>query len=584
MTLSATYEPRRQQGNGITKEFSYSFDPYSLEALRVYIEENGVQTETQDYTATANENGGIVTFNVAPTSEQYVVIARSVPQDQEVPFYTSSGFDAGVVENSLDKLTAMVQEVNNEAVRSAKLPKGYNINVELPVPESGKGLYWNNEGTGFQNSRLNLDDVETLTKSYRDQSLAARDEAVASSTRAVNKVKEATDLLANTQTYVGEAVVTINTAVDDAKATITKTSEGAKNYVDAAKLDIDSAIEVAKQEINTTVDEAQMNLSDTIEQAVEDVKNEAVNAADETVRATIGASVDEAANYAKESKEWAKGAEASAKLAAENAQSGGKLLQLGFDGSMVNGALEFKHAPSGTEVPYTLVENVEYEMDLAYSSTSSLSSSIQMYVKNGSDTIRFVSAIHREATTNATVADMDAVMRFNSSTGYRWLFKAAYKVTPSGAKVFLLYPVAYKDANNIVKTSGDQSIGGTKTFTSTITRSHAFSGATSQTITDNDSNGKGRIAIIPYYTGNTIYNRVYAANTTAGKDVYLDVTVKDDGSAGLAFSGSADTKRVNFSNATSVNVPTPNATSNNTEAATTAWVNSNAKTTITYWD
>lgn len=161
---------------------------------------------------------------------------------------------------------------------------------------------------------------------------------------------------------------------------------------------------------------------------------------------------------------WAKKAEASAKQAAENAQSGGALLQLGYDGSMVNGALEFKHAPSGIEVPYTLVEGVEYEMDLAYSSTSSLSSSTQMYVKNGSDTIRFVSALHREASTNATVADMDAVMRFNSSTGYRWLFKAAYKVTPSGAKVFLLYPVAYKDANSIVKTSGDQTIAGVKTF------------------------------------------------------------------------------------------------------------------------
>ncbi len=257
MTLSATYEPRRQQGNGVTKEFSYSFDPYSLEALRVYIEENGVQTETQDYTATADENGGIVTFNVAPTSEQYVVIARSVPQDQEVPFYTSSGFDAGVVENSLDKLTAMVQEVNNEAVRSAKLPKGYNINLELPVPESGKGLYWNNEGTGFQNSRLNLDDVETLTKSYRDQSLAARDEAVASSTRAVNTVKEATDLLANTQTYVDEAVVTINTAVEDAKTTISETSEEAKETINSYVSNAEENVrEIAQEEANKAIEDA----------------------------------------------------------------------------------------------------------------------------------------------------------------------------------------------------------------------------------------------------------------------------------------------------------------------------------------
>ena len=257
MTLSATYEPRRQQGNGITKEFSYSFDPYSPEALKVYIEENGVQTETTDFTATASENGGIVTFNVAPTSEQYVVIARSVPQDQEVPFYTSSGFDAGVVENSLDKLTAMVQEVANETLRSAKLPKGYNINLELPVPESGKGLYWNNEGTGFQNSRLNLDDVEALTKGYRDQAVSARDEAVASSTKAVNTVKEATELLSGTQVYVEEAIGTINTAVQDAQTTISETSEEAKetisNYVTNAEEEVRS---IAQEEASKAIEDA----------------------------------------------------------------------------------------------------------------------------------------------------------------------------------------------------------------------------------------------------------------------------------------------------------------------------------------
>lgn len=307
MTLSATYEPRRQQGNGVTKEFSYSFDPYSLEALRVYIEENGVQTETQDYTATADENGGIVTFNVAPTSEQYVVIARSVPQDQEVPFYTSSGFDAGVVENSLDKLTAMVQEVNNEAVRSAKLPKGYNINLELPVPESGKGLYWNNEGTGFQNSRLNLDDVETLTKSYRDQSLAARDEAVASSTRAVNTVKEATDLLANTQTYVEEAVVTIDTAVADAKAAITETSEEAKETINSYVSNAEESVkQIAQEEANKAInDAAAQAVAIAVEYAENEIKPELVafrDSADEDATA--------AAESARVARAWATGEDA----------------------------------------------------------------------------------------------------------------------------------------------------------------------------------------------------------------------------------------------------------------------------------
>jgi hypothetical protein len=108
---------------------------------------------------------------------------------------------------------------------------------------------------------------------------------------------------------------------------------------------------------------------------------------------------------------------------------------------MEDGALVFKHAPGGVEVPYELLDDYEYELDLGYAELESLSSSVPMYVKNGSDTIEFVSAIHRDSTTHATVAEMSAVMRYNDVTGYRWLFKAAYKITPAGANVLLLYPV-----------------------------------------------------------------------------------------------------------------------------------------------
>lgn len=151
---------------------------------------------------------------------------------------------------------------------------------------------------------------------------------------------------------------------------------------------------------------------------------------------------------------WAKKAEASAKQAAELAQKEGEVIQLGFDGTIEDGKLVFKHAPGGVAVPYQLVANVEYEIDLAYGSTGDLPNLTEIVVQNGNDTIRFVSALHREATTNATVADMDAVMRYNSSTGYRWLFKATFKVAPNGAKVFLLYPVVaakdYSDKTNCI--------------------------------------------------------------------------------------------------------------------------------------
>lgn len=268
---------------------------------------------------------------------------------------------------------------------------------------------------------------------------------------------------------------------------------------------------------------------------------------------------------------WAKKAEASAKLAAENAQSGGALLQLGFDGSLVNGVLEFKHAPGGVEVSYTLVNNVEYELDLAFSSTATLPADTQMVIKNGNDTIRFVSALHREATTNATVADMDAVMRFNSSTGYRWLFKAAYKVTPSGAKVFLLYPVAYKD-DSIVKTSGDQTIAGTKTFKDmVVAEKDFFRRATNITLGTAPSSNQYASYKINDKNDKQIAN-FYASQTTTNNMAANMIATNVNSSTGASFD-SAIRVVATSSGERYTEAPTPAASDNSTKIATTAWVN-----------
>lgn len=141
---------------------------------------------------------------------------------------------------------------------------------------------------------------------------------------------------------------------------------------------------------------------------------------------------------------YAAKAEKSAKLAEQYAtqatQFSGKVIQIGFDGFMENGQLVFKHSPAGIDIPYDLLDDYEYEIDMAYSG-SDLADNVELVVKNGADTINFVSALHRDSTTPVTVNEMKQVMRYDERTGYRWLFKAAFKVTPAGHKVFLLYPV-----------------------------------------------------------------------------------------------------------------------------------------------
>lgn len=126
--------------------------------------------------------------------------------------------------------------------------------------------------------------------------------------------------------------------------------------------------------------------------------------------------------------------------------------------------------------------------------------------------------------------------------------------------------------NDVVHKTGNETIADIKTFTSTVTRRHEFTSNTAKTLSDVDTNGKGNIAIIPYYTGNKIYHRTYAENNTSGKHAYLDVTVDDSGNAGLQYSGNASTFNINFVNATQVNVPTPATSDNSTKIATTAFV------------
>lgn len=152
-----------------------------------------------------------------------------------------------------------------------------------------------------------------------------------------------------------------------------------------------------------------------------------------------------ALHYAAKAEKSATSAANSAQIAqtaaAQASQLSGRVIQLGFDGAMEDGKLVFKHAPGGVEVPYELLDDYEYEVDMAYASTEELPADTQMYVKNGTSMVTFVSALHRSSEEYATVGDMQPVSR-KDNIGYRWLFKAAYKITPAGKKVFLLYPVA----------------------------------------------------------------------------------------------------------------------------------------------
>ena len=122
----------------------------------------------------------------------------------------------------------------------------------------------------------------------------------------------------------------------------------------------------------------------------------------------------------------------------------------------------------------------------------------------------------------------------------------------------------YADSINpstLVKTSGEQTINGTKTFTSRqIIQSFASDGG-GNGIKLQDSNNKGYVALYEYIT-NDGSHFARLLNNSYGKNAYIDIQTS-----------SAGVSSINLSNADSMKAKTPSATSNDTNIATTAFVN-----------
>ena len=122
----------------------------------------------------------------------------------------------------------------------------------------------------------------------------------------------------------------------------------------------------------------------------------------------------------------------------------------------------------------------------------------------------------------------------------------------------------YADSINpstLVKTSGEQTINGTKTFTSRQIIQSFASDTGGNGFKIQDSNNKGYVALYEYITSDgSHFARLL--NNSYGKNAYIDIQTS-----------SAGVRVINLSNADSMKAKTPSATSNDTNIATTAFVN-----------
>lgn len=122
---------------------------------------------------------------------------------------------------------------------------------------------------------------------------------------------------------------------------------------------------------------------------------------------------------------------------------------------------------------------------------------------------------------------------------------------------------------NYVTTNTGQTITAAKKFTTPIYISSALSSNASPLIQLDDTNKKGAVYINSFYTGNQIYNRVQASNTTANKNSYIDVIATNEGKGRATF----------VTSGTNENLTLATSSTTETQLALKGWVNNPSTST-----
>ena len=148
-------------GNGVATEFAYLRASWEESDIYVYL---GDELQTNGYTIVTENlsEGAVIRFDIAPAEGELITITRILELERTTHFEESGVFKAEVMNDELDRLVAMIQQINETANRGMLLPITVSgANTQLPTPAPGKAIIWNEQGNGFQNSKDNFDDIIT---------------------------------------------------------------------------------------------------------------------------------------------------------------------------------------------------------------------------------------------------------------------------------------------------------------------------------------------------------------------------------------------------------------------------------------
>lgn len=157
MTISSTQTKVAYAGNDSTTQFAIPFMFIRNEDVEVVVSSGGsesVLTISTDYSlaGAGNSMGGVCAMTQPPKSGEMLVVRRNPEIVQEVDYVENDAFPASSHEAALDKLTMICQALSERLDRTISFRLSSAVSgVELPEPESGRILAWNEGGDNLSN-------------------------------------------------------------------------------------------------------------------------------------------------------------------------------------------------------------------------------------------------------------------------------------------------------------------------------------------------------------------------------------------------------------------------------------------------
>lgn len=234
-------------GNDAATSFPFDFKIFAESDLRVALRDaltaEYLLTLGVDYSVAMNPDqnadpGGTITYPLSGSplaTGERLTVTTDLELSQQTVFTNLGKFFPATVEDTFDRLTMLLRQIQAESVRAIRVPVSLSdMLTDLPTPVPGAGLVWNEDGTALVNG------VPT-------ESLIAISSFMANVIQAVDAAEARSDIGAAADAVVVKLTgdQTVAGVKTFSSAPIIPNAAAAQNPVSKAQLDAEAAARTA---------------------------------------------------------------------------------------------------------------------------------------------------------------------------------------------------------------------------------------------------------------------------------------------------------------------------------------------------